>query len=102
MGRQTVTTTEREYDADGRLVKETVTETVAEWADQPVMQPVPLVEPYVPHPQPMYPWWQPSITTCQSQTSGTPDPNIYVTVNSDADPAAIAKEIGLHLRRCPA
>lgn len=68
----TTTVTEREYDEQGRVVKETT--TVTTWDD------VTQVAPYTPPPpyRPYYPstpgWWQnPIVTWCENATSMAAD-----------------------------
>jgi hypothetical protein len=75
--RQTVTTTVREFDEEGRVVKETITTSEYDWPT------VLSVTPYVPQ-YPTYPntpWLYPSITS-QAQSTYTGKPSDYYTINT--------------------
>ena len=63
MTKTTVTTTTREYDEEGKLVKETTTTSEYTWPE-PLWQTTPYL--------PQYPWWQQYLTvTCGPNTTST-------------------------------
>lgn len=68
-----MTTTVREYDAEGRVVKETITTSEYDW-------PAVTTTPNTPYVQPQ-PWWQSPVISHGQSISGT-DGQRWTTINS--------------------
>jgi len=81
---QTATTTVKEYDEEGRLVKETTTTSEYDWPDAPAIQ-TPYVSPYI---QPTYrsnPWIYPTIAYRPNTCTSIGQSGTWTVVNGDGE-----------------
>ena len=94
MSRTVTTTVVKEYDEEGRVVKETTTTYESEWAAATV---TPYVQPYVQPHQPQYPWWHHPSTTYgapgKAQVTYTARPNTCYTINASGQTSSIARQL---------